>query len=154
MHYGLDDPTQWPQPWVGTYCHLGAIPRKPDNPNDPLSIMWLEPTDDDFEVVLLMDWVSSQHQRLSFQKMMRSLESRIKDYKQASPKQNKFFLILVKAMQDTLTHLDSLKTTFTEMRIGVAEDTILKFAAASTISKSTNHVWIMKGLRQNLSTIV
>lgn len=47
--YGPDDPTLWPQPWVERYCHLGAIPRKPDDPNDPLSIMWWDPTCDDFK---------------------------------------------------------------------------------------------------------
>ena len=49
VRYGLDDPMLWPQPWVANYCHLGAVPRKPDNPNDPLSIMWWDPTGDDFE---------------------------------------------------------------------------------------------------------
>ena len=126
MRYGQDDPTQWPHPWIGTYCHLGSIPRKPNDPNDPLSIMWLDPTGDDFESSGggLVDGLGelSASKVLSFQKMMHSLESRIEDYKKASPKKiNKFFLILVKAMQDTLTRLKSLKTTFTEMRIGVAE---------------------------------
>jgi hypothetical protein len=46
--YGPDDTTLWPQPWVEMYCHLGAIPRKPDNPNDRLSTLWWDPTLDDF----------------------------------------------------------------------------------------------------------
>ena len=41
LRYGPDNPTLWPQPWVSVYCHLGAIPRKPDDSGDPLSIMWL-----------------------------------------------------------------------------------------------------------------
>src|SRR5271168_1743680 len=49
LRYGPDDPMLWPQPWVDNYCHLGAIPRKPDDPNDSLSIMWWDPTSDDFE---------------------------------------------------------------------------------------------------------
>ena len=49
IHYGPDDPTLWPQPWVESYCHLGSIPRKPDNPNDSLSIMWWDLSCDDFE---------------------------------------------------------------------------------------------------------
>ena len=28
----------WPQPWVKEFCHLGAIPRKPDNPEDPFQL--------------------------------------------------------------------------------------------------------------------
>jgi hypothetical protein len=47
--YGPDDATLWPQPWVEMFCHLGAIPRKPDDPNDDLSIMWWDPTPDDFQ---------------------------------------------------------------------------------------------------------
>ena len=31
------------------YCHLGAIPRKPENPDDRLLIMWWDPTTDDFK---------------------------------------------------------------------------------------------------------
>ena len=49
IRYGPDDPTLWPQPWVASYCHLGAIPRKPNDPNDILSIMWWDPTRDDFK---------------------------------------------------------------------------------------------------------
>jgi hypothetical protein len=48
-HYGPDDTTLWPQPWVEMFCHLGTIPRKPDNPNDDLLIMWWDPTPDDFQ---------------------------------------------------------------------------------------------------------
>ena len=39
FHYGPDNPTLWPQPYLG-YLHLGAIPRQPEDPNHPLSIMW------------------------------------------------------------------------------------------------------------------
>ena len=42
--YGPDDPTLWPQPWIVQYPHLGAIPRKPNDPKDTLSIMWWDPT--------------------------------------------------------------------------------------------------------------
>ena len=52
---------------------------------------------------------------------MSSMESRIEDHKQAFPNPNKLLLVLVRAMQDAFTRLDSLKTTFTEMRVGVSE---------------------------------
>ena len=45
VRYGPDDPTLWPE----QYCHLGAIPKKPDDPNDPFLIMWSDPTRDDFK---------------------------------------------------------------------------------------------------------
>ena len=49
IRYGPDDATLWPQPWVKMFCHLCAIPRKPEDPNDPLSIMWWDLTLDDFK---------------------------------------------------------------------------------------------------------
>ena len=85
VRYGPDDPTLWPQPWVKLYCHLGAIPRKPDDPNDSLSIMWWDPFCDDFEsfggsiVNGLGQLLGSK--LLSLQKMMSSIEDRIKDHK-------------------------------------------------------------------------
>ena len=125
VRYGSDDPTLWPQPWVETYCHLGAIPRKPDDSNDSLSIMWWDPTLEDFKSFGggIVDGLGelSGSKLLSLRKMMSSLEDRIEDYKRAFPKTNQLLLLLVRAMQDSFARLDSLKTTFTEMRIGVTE---------------------------------
>jgi hypothetical protein len=125
IRYGPDDPTLWPQPWVEMYCHLGAIPRKPDDPNDCLSIMWWDPTLDDFKFFggSLVDGLGelSGSKLLSLRKMMSRMEDRIDDHKRAFPNPNKLLLLLVRAMQDAFTRLDSLKTTFTEMRIGVTE---------------------------------
>jgi len=83
--YGPDDPTLWPQPWVKEFCHLGAIPRKPNNPNDSLSIMWWDPTPDDFEsfggsVVGGLGELSGS-KLLSLREMMSSMEGRIEDHK-------------------------------------------------------------------------
>lgn len=125
IRYGPDDPTLWPQPWVESCCHFGAIPRKPDDPNDCLSIMWWDPTVDDFNFSggSLVDGLGdlSGSKLSSLRKMMSSMEDRIEDHKQAFPKTNKHLLLLVRAMQDSFACLDSLKTTFTEMRIGVTE---------------------------------
>jgi hypothetical protein len=125
VRYGPDDPMLWPQPWVESYCHLGAIPRKPDDPNDCLSIMWWDPTRDDFKSFggSLVDGLGelSGSKLSSLRKMMSSIEGRIEDHKRAFPNTNKFLLILVRAMQDSFARIDSLKTTFTEMRIGVSE---------------------------------
>lgn len=49
------------------------------------------------------------------------MEDRIEDHKQANPDPNKLLLLLVRAMQDAFAHLKSLKTTFSEMRVGVTE---------------------------------
>jgi hypothetical protein len=125
LRYGPDDPTLWPQPWVDFHCHLGAIPRKPDDPNDHLSIMWWDPTADDFEFSggSLVDGLGqlSGSKLLSLQKMKSGMEGRIEDYKKAFQKKDpiKPLLLLERAMQDSFIRLDSLKTTFTEMRVGV-----------------------------------
>jgi hypothetical protein len=125
LRYGPDDPTLWPQPWVEMYCHLGAIPRKPDDSNDPLSIMWWDPTRDDFKSFggSLVDGLGelSGSKLLSLRTMMSSMEDRIEDHKRANQNPNKLLLLLVRAMQDAFARFKSLKTTFTEMRVGVTE---------------------------------
>jgi len=125
VRYGPDDPMLWPQPWVESYCHLGAIPRKPDDPKDALSIMWWDPTCDDFESFggSVIDGLGqlSGSKLLSLGKMKSSIEDRIEDHRRTFPSPNKFFLLLVRAMQDSFARLESLKTTFTEMRVGITE---------------------------------
>jgi hypothetical protein len=102
-HYGLDDTTLWPQPWVEMFCHLGAIPRNPDNPNDDLSIMWWNPTPDDFQFFSssLIDRLGqlSGSKLLSLQKMMSSVDNRIEDHKHAFTNPNNLLLLLARAMQ-------------------------------------------------------
>jgi hypothetical protein len=125
IRYGAEDPTLWPQPWVPLFCYLGSIPRKPDDPNDNLPILWWDPTRDDFKSFSgsLVDGLGelSGSKLLSLRKMMSCLESRIEDHRKAFPNPNKLLLVLVRAMQDSFTRLDSLKTTFTEMRVGISE---------------------------------
>ena len=125
IRYGPDDATLWPQPWTEMFCHLGAIPRKPEDPNDRLSIMWWDPTLDDFESFggSLIDGLGqlSALKLLSLRQMMSSMEDRIEDHKRAFPDTNKLLLLLARAMQDAFIRLDSLQTTFAEMRIGVTE---------------------------------
>ena len=125
IRYGSDDPTLWPQPWVEQFCHLGSIPRKPDDPNDRLSIMWWDPTRDDFISCggSLVDGLGqlSGSKLLCFRDLMSCMDSRVEDHRQRFPNLNKLLLVLVRAMQDAFARLDSLKTTFTEMRVGVCE---------------------------------
>jgi hypothetical protein len=107
------------------FCYLGTIPRKPDDPNDDLSIMWWNPTPDDFQFFSssLIDGLGqlSGSKFLSLQKMMSSMDDRIEDHKRAFLNPNNLLLLLARSMQDLFTHLDSLKTTFTEMTIGITE---------------------------------
>ena len=125
FRYGPDDPTLWPQPWIEVYCHLGAIPRKPEDPNDPLSIMWWDLGREDFESFdgSLVDGLGelSRAKFFSLKEMMTNLESRLEDFKKTAQKPNNLLLSFEKAMQAACVHLDSLKTTFSEMKFGVTE---------------------------------
>ena len=125
FRYGPDDPTLWPQPWVIQYPHLGAIPRKPEDSEDPLSIMWWDPTCNDFKSfdASLVDGLGklSRIKLPLLEGMKKELESRVEEYKQITSSPNAFLLSMLKAMQDAYVRLASLKTTFTEMRFGVTE---------------------------------
>lgn len=48
LRYGPDDPLQWPQLFVPEMPHLAAIPSPVTDPENPLSIMWMVPTFEDF----------------------------------------------------------------------------------------------------------
>ncbi|GLB34371.1 hypothetical protein LshimejAT787_0112550 [Lyophyllum shimeji] len=50
FRYGIEDPLCGPQPYIAEFCHLAAIPRKPADADDPLSIMWRVPSKADFDV--------------------------------------------------------------------------------------------------------
>ena len=110
---------------MNVYCYLGAIPRKPDKSENPLSLMWWNPTRDDFKSFqgTHVDGLGelSGARFLSFKAMMTSLESRFEDYKKSSPKPNIHLLSIMKAAQDACLCLGSLKTTYSEMRFGVTE---------------------------------
>ena len=128
LRYGPDDPTLWPQPWLVEYPHLGAIPRKPGEVNHPLSIMWWDPTRDDFETFdgSIVDGLGelSKLKLQSFEAVMKGLEERVEEYKKGcnlSDLPNKYLLSMVKAMQDAYVRIASLKTSFTEMRFGITE---------------------------------
>ena len=99
VRYGPDDPTLWPQPWVDNYCHLGAIPRKPVDPDDLLSIMWWDPTCDDFisfgNGSVDGIGVLSGSKLLSLRNMLSTMEGRIEDHKRAFLNPNKHLLMLV-----------------------------------------------------------
>ena len=86
--------------------------------------MWWDPTPDDFNSFggSLVDGLGelSGSKLLSLKEMMSSIVDRAENYKQTSHP-NRFFLMQVRAIQDSFAHLDSLKTTFMEMRLGITE---------------------------------
>ena len=125
FRYGPDDPTLWPQPWVNEYPHLGAIPRKPLDSNDPLSIMWWDPTRKEFDSFDsgIVDGIGEllKSKFIELDTMRKNLEDRVEEYHKTAVKPNTYLLLMMKAMQDACVRLGSLKTTFSEMRFGVTE---------------------------------
>jgi hypothetical protein len=117
LHFGHNPGSNRFVTWV-------PFPESLTMSNDPLSIMWWNPTHDDFKSFdgSLVDGLGelSRSKFLSFQAMVTSLENRIEDYKKTS-KPNNLLSSLVKAMQDACLRLGSLKTTYSEMRFGVTE---------------------------------
>ncbi|KAF8801224.1 hypothetical protein BYT27DRAFT_7262258 [Phlegmacium glaucopus] len=107
FRYGPDDPTLWPQPYLLEYPHLGAIPRRPEDPNDSLSIMWWNPTREDFcpldngvldglgQLSILKYWM--------LEGMMKEMQERIFEYrKKCHPNPpNSLLLLLATAISST-----------------------------------------------------
>ncbi|TFK58193.1 hypothetical protein BDN72DRAFT_866146 [Pluteus cervinus] len=46
--FGDDDHILWPQPYLPSLCHFGAIRRKSDILNDPTNLMWSNLKEDEF----------------------------------------------------------------------------------------------------------
>ena len=157
FHYGPDNPTLWPQPWVVEYLHLGAIPRKPDDCNDPLSITWWDPTPKEFDSYdcSLVGGIGKllKSKFLEFDTMRKNLEDRIEDYKKTAMKTNDFLLLMVKAMQDTCIRLGSLKTTFSEMRFGVMEFQCYYLEVCGILDYLELYKPCMDGQRQAATTV-
>ena len=125
FRYGDDDPTQWPQPYLADHPHLGAIPRKPDSPDDTLSLMWWEPSSSDFVLCrnsLVTGLGKLQNTRIrALEKMSQELRKRVAEYKATSKKPHHAVLALDKAMHHACIRLDVLPSSEMEMRFGVAE---------------------------------
>lgn len=48
QRFGHEDPIQWPQIFATEYRHLTVVLRRPEDPNDPRSIMWWDLGEEDF----------------------------------------------------------------------------------------------------------
>src|SRR6202044_2405146 len=124
FRYGPDDPTLWPQPFLDDYPHLGAIPRQPEDPKDPLSILWWNPTRADFfpseNGVLDGMGQMSTSKYWAFQDMSKELKERAENFQKKSTP-NSVVSLLVRAMSDTLIRMGSLKSPFGLMWFKITE---------------------------------
>ncbi len=126
--YGPHDPTLLPQPYVPEYPYLGAIPSKPMDDNDPLSIMWWNPTRGDF-----LSWTGGVIDGIGklrrarydhFLNMTKHLDERIRLYCANNERRSSFYNILHLLERDLLnasSRLDSLPMTFNQMVFQVTE---------------------------------
>ncbi|KAF9042465.1 hypothetical protein BJ165DRAFT_1406112 [Panaeolus papilionaceus] len=130
LRYGIHDHTLFLQPYVAYYSHLGAIPRKPTDPNHPLSIMWWDPTPTDFVVstggILLGTGSLATNTVSMLRSMEQQLQTRVVMYRENTnrpPPKHTLDLIatIATALSNALIRLSSLKTTFTQMRFTVTE---------------------------------
>jgi hypothetical protein len=125
FRFGPHDHTLWPQPFIWEYSHLGAIPSKPMDLLDPLSIMWWIPTRRDFISSSggAMDGIGclSSARYSNFEEMRKELGKRITAHCQYNSKPNDVLLLLARDMLNVSTRLGSLKTTFTQMLFSVTE---------------------------------
>lgn len=107
------------------YPHLASIPRKPANSDDPLAIMWWDPTQSDFvrsPNSLVKDLGQLSPSRFdTFHAMKVQLLARVQEYQKAAERPNAMVLNLAKAMQHACVRLGFLSTSYREMRFGVAE---------------------------------
>ena len=125
FRFGPHDPMLWPQPHLPEYSHLGAIPSRPMDPQDPLSIMWWNPTPGDF-ISFSGDGMDGigllRRARFSQLEMMkRELDTRIATYHNNNVNPNELLLLLERDMLNVFVRLDSLRTTFTQMVFSITE---------------------------------
>ena len=109
---------------MAEYPHLGAIPRQPEDPKDPLSIMWWNPTRTEFFPLEngVLDGLGQLSTSVywTFQDMSKGLKERVEIYKKKSTSTSHLSL-LVRAMDDALIRMGSLKSPFGLMWFNITE---------------------------------
>jgi hypothetical protein len=124
FRFGPHDPTLWPQPYLDEYAHLGAIPSKPMDPQDPLVLMWWNPTRGDFLPLSgsAVDGIGqlrmARYSRL--EEMKNELDTKIVTYYTNNPL-HPLLNLLKTDLHNVLIRLVSLKTTFEQMVFSVTE---------------------------------
>ena len=126
--YGPHDPTLLPQPYIREYPYLGAIPSKPMDDNDPLSMMWWNPTPGDFisSDRGVVDGIGklSMARRDFFSNMRKQMEERIHLYLANHDQHSSFYdtlLLLKRDLDNVFSRIGSLHMTFTQMAFQVTE---------------------------------
>ncbi|KAF8131732.1 hypothetical protein K438DRAFT_1788235 [Mycena galopus ATCC 62051] len=125
MRYGEDDPTFWPQNYSAIFCHLGAIQRKPVGDKRAISIMWWNPTPNDFVCHDSGLTGSRGLGRLIWDKISQlsaPMKQFMDDYKTARPQLTRVHEMLdalVQQLRLGLERLEMLPSTYTQMQVAV-----------------------------------
>jgi hypothetical protein len=116
----------WPQFYTTEFPHLGATLKKPQDPKDPISVMWWTPSETDFVPLStgLVDGLGQLDPAKSkvFDAHCRELVNRVRAYAGSDRQHvNKFLLAITQAMRHSCARLVSLPSTLKEFIFGVTE---------------------------------
>ncbi|KAJ7659375.1 hypothetical protein B0H17DRAFT_1145389 [Mycena rosella] len=121
MHYGMDDPTLWPQQWTAHYCHLPLIAKKGAHPE--LEVMWWNPTPEDFRVGSAVTRGLGRLMRARFSRFLPAINElvpRCRELHHTSPAiALPLFGQLIQQILMYLEQLQTLPTTYTKMLFAV-----------------------------------
>ncbi|KAF9031289.1 hypothetical protein BJ165DRAFT_1535440 [Panaeolus papilionaceus] len=129
LRYGLEDHCQWPQFLAPKYAHLPTIPRRPISDENPLAILWWDPSMRDFVPSLtgiVTGLGSLAPAKLNLLRAMQdSILSAVSAYSTSTPKPSEFSIESVHVLQNRVTNafvrLSSLKSSLAEMMFNVTE---------------------------------
>ncbi|TFK59503.1 hypothetical protein BDN72DRAFT_865099 [Pluteus cervinus] len=116
-----DDPTLWPQRYMQQACHLAAIPRRPDDRDDPFQLFWKDFEEADFIPIddTLLSGLGHPSQDLisNLKTYVDKLDSAIAQYKEIKKENaaNQVFF-LRRAFSDSKTRFLSLALTYEQLR--------------------------------------
>lgn len=126
FRFGDNDPLVWPQPYLGQFCHFGAILRKPQSDTEPLAIMWWTPDRTSF--IPMTANIITGVGRLEISKLDRlrvlvdSVAQRVDTYRDDvnHPHKNQYCLHTANALKHAFARLESLPMSWRQVQFGVA----------------------------------
>ncbi|KAJ6559585.1 hypothetical protein B0H19DRAFT_1260296 [Mycena capillaripes] len=130
MRYGTDDPTQWPQQYSETYCHLAAIPKREARAD--CDVMWWNPVRADMVVSASTSRLGRlpRHQLSELSKHVDKMIERVEKFANAGHS-SPLLTPLVRYMTMALERLQTLPTTWEHalLDLRIVQRTYLKLCA-------------------------
>ncbi|KAJ7016227.1 hypothetical protein C8F04DRAFT_1202826, partial [Mycena alexandri] len=127
MRYGPDDPTLWPQQYSPTFCHLGAIRRRPTTEIGllALGIMFWNPQREDFispesGMTITRGLGKLRHRQCSrLADAVKILLEECRNYTETIPAVARVFSMLEQSLKLGLERLQSVPSTYQRMVLEV-----------------------------------